>query len=192
MKFKYKKSFVLALSLITSSASALELVKLKQGTIEQIPVSQSIGDDSYNEAIMAARSTEMVNVAKAAAEASRSENQLMQDAINAIFPVATNNMKPLQNQAYHYFNSSITGMPESLAVIGNDPYSLKWLREHREAFKQNNTAIMLVEVKDDREYNKIISIANGLEVIPVPGYALVEDFGLNYYPALVTPTGFGQ
>lgn len=171
------------------------LTELPTGQLKKQTLLEAMGQDRITEAQGVIRSERMSEIAKKAElekHVKGDKQQLMSDALAAIFPVVTPSMKPKNGMTYTKLAKPLEGMTSSLAIIGSDQYSMQWLDANIKRFKRENVTVMLVNVHSDEQYANILERAQGLYVIPVSGQQIHDDTGLNYYPAYLTNLGFGQ
>lgn len=115
--------------------------------------------------------------------------EIEQQLVSAIFPVTTASMS-LKRDAGN--DERALKIPVNLAVIGDDSYSLGWLLANKDELIALRASVMLVNCNSITDYNRIKASVPELDLIPLGGYPLSQEFGLSYYPAPLTPTGIYQ
>lgn len=181
--------------LLITPIYANALTELPVGQLKTQTLVEVMGKDRIAEAQGVIRFDRMSEIAKKAElemHVKGDRQQLMKDALAAIFPVVTPSMKPKNGMTYTKLEKPLEGMTSSLAIIGSDQYSMQWLDANIKRFKRENVTVMLVDVHSDEQYANILERAQGLYVIPVNGQQIHDDTGLDYYPAYLTNLGFGQ
>lgn len=118
-----------------------------------------------------------------------SPEQLESEMIAMMFPVSTASMKLKKGAGNLERDLKI---PINLAVIGSDEYSVAWLKSNKDELVRLRASVMLVECETFAQYQSIKAVAPELDLIPLNGYPLTQEFNLSYYPALLTRTGVYQ
>ncbi|MCV5514021.1 integrating conjugative element protein, partial [Escherichia coli] len=73
-------------------------------------------------------------------------------------------------------------------IIGDDPFSLRWMSEHLEKFKSLNALGLVVNVASADRMELLNKQADGLLLVPVVCDNLMQLLQLNAYPVLITET----
>ncbi|EFH8051134.1 TPA: integrating conjugative element protein [Escherichia coli] len=77
-------------------------------------------------------------------------------------------------------------------IIGDDPFSLRWMSEHLEKFKSLNALGLVVNVASADRMELLNKQADGLLLVPVVCDNLMQLLQLNAYPVLITETEISQ
>ena len=79
-----------------------------------------------------------------------------------------------------------------LFLIGSDPLSVRWLIRHRSQLATLGAIGLIVEVPDEATLNRLVGLAQGLNLMPASGADLADTLGLTHYPILITKDGISQ
>ena len=79
-----------------------------------------------------------------------------------------------------------------LFLIGSDPLSVRWLIQHRSQLATLGAIGLIVEVPDEATLNRLVGLAQGLNLMPASGADLADTLGLTHYPILITKDGISQ
>ncbi|MDD8496629.1 integrating conjugative element protein [Escherichia coli] len=77
-------------------------------------------------------------------------------------------------------------------MIGDDPFSLRWMSEHLEILKSLNTLGLVVNVESVERMEVLQKRADGLLLLPVLCDNFVLMLQLNAYPVLITEMEISQ
>ncbi|NDS15658.1 integrating conjugative element protein, partial [Escherichia coli] len=77
-------------------------------------------------------------------------------------------------------------------IIGDDPFSLRWMSEHLEILKSLNTLGLVVNVESVERMEVLQKRADGLLLLPVICDNFVQMLQLNAYPVLITEMEISQ
>ncbi|WP_318521207.1 PFL_4695 family integrating conjugative element protein [Photobacterium leiognathi] len=190
---KVELSVLLALGLVASfgANAGTELQQLQSGHIATVNISSTLGEGDYQDAMVAAKTVTMADLANEVKKHQLNESQTKDALYNSIFPLHTPSMSVSRNVPYHAFTKEYPFVP-TLAIVGSDPYSIDWLKHNKQRIKTMNAVTILVDANSDHDYQKVLVAANGLEVIPVSAGDLTKDFGIKNYPVLMNKLGYGQ
>lgn len=83
-------------------------------------------------------------------------------------------------------------LPRPLFVIGNDSFSLNWLRTNKQELERFQAAGVLTKVANQQEFEAIQREAAPLLLMPMPADALAAEMGVPGYPIMITGQGFFQ
>ncbi len=159
-------------------------------TITTIEIGQAVGMDGYEKALAQIKQLDVQAMSKRmSAKISQggvSGSQMLSEVEGALFPVSTPSMKPNSKAANELRQTSAM---KPIAVVGNDDYSIAWLKANEQELKRLGALVALVEVEDINEYTSITSQVNSIQVLPLSGYPLHLEFGVTEYPALIMKTG---
>lgn len=70
-------------------------------------------------------------------------------------------------------------------LVGTDEMSIAWLNHNKARLKQINATGLLVNVKNDADYEYFVA-ATGLNLSPISGDAIARKFSIKHYPILIT------
>ena len=77
-------------------------------------------------------------------------------------------------------------------LVGGDPLSLTWLRQHAAGLREMGAAGLAVEVADTEALLQIRAAAPGLTILPVNGNEIAIRLQIEHYPVLITATALEQ
>ncbi len=77
-------------------------------------------------------------------------------------------------------------------LVGGDPQSLTWLRQHAAGLRDMGAAGLAVEVADSESLARIRAVAPGLTILPVNGNEIAIRLQIEHYPVLITATALEQ
>lgn len=77
-------------------------------------------------------------------------------------------------------------------LVGGDPQSLTWLRQHAAGLREMGAAGLAVEVADSESLARIRAAAPGLTILPVNGNEIAIRLQIEHYPVLITATALEQ
>lgn len=105
-----------------------------------------------------------------------------------LLPVVTRNLHPGQQPRLAL---SLPGMTP-LFLIGDDPLSTEWLRQHRDALKTLHATGLVVNVTTLARLNALRTIAPALTLLPVSADDMAKHLPISAYPVLITDKGLEQ
>ena len=191
MKWKIIGGFALAFIFnVAAQASTLIDITGGEGNMPTRPISDAMGGDTYNEALMkfkqAKNTVIAAKIAKQVEKKQMTESEAEAAMTKMVFPVATHSMT-LNPNAKNTIKPTKATQP--IAVVGNDEYSLNWLKENADELKRVHAMIVLVQANDISDLKKVQNISGGNEVLPLDGFPLTQTFGVKEYPAVITKSG---
>ena len=77
-------------------------------------------------------------------------------------------------------------------LVGGDPQSLTWLRQHAVGLREMGAAGLAVEVADTESLARIRAAAPGLTILPVNGNEIAIRLQIEHYPVLISATALEQ
>ena len=105
-----------------------------------------------------------------------------------LLPVITHNLHPGQQPRLAL---SLPGMTP-LFLIGDDPQSTEWLRQHRDTLKTLHATGLVVNVTTLARLNALRTIAPALTLLPVSADDMAKHLPISAYPVLITDKGLEQ
>ena len=105
-----------------------------------------------------------------------------------LLPVITRNLHPGQQPRLAL---NLPGMTP-LFLIGDDPLSTEWLRQHRDALKTLHATGLVVNVVTLARLNVLRTIAPALTLLPVSADDMAKHLPITAYPVLITDKGLTQ
>lgn len=105
-----------------------------------------------------------------------------------LLPVVTHNLHPGQQPRLAL---SLPGMTP-LFLIGDDPLSTEWLRQHRDALKNLHATGLVVNVATLARLNDLRTIDPALTLLPVSADDMAKHLPITAYPVLITDKGLEQ
>lgn len=79
-----------------------------------------------------------------------------------------------------------------LFLLGVDPLSGRWLKQHKEKLLTLHATGLVVNVSTPGQLDNLRQQAPGLTLLPVSGEDLAQRLQLTTYPVLITETGLSQ
>ena len=104
-------------------------------------------------------------------------------------PVSTPSMTPGRVQS-RIINRPYLNQP--IFIVGADPLSIAWLKEHREQLQKHNATGIAVNVQTQQQLEQLRQASGGLAVNPVAGEKIARQLSLSHYPVLVSRTRIEQ
>ena len=105
-----------------------------------------------------------------------------------LLPVVTHNLHPGQQPR---LTLNLPGMTP-LFLIGDDPLSTEWLRQHRDALKTLHSTGLVVHIATLARLNVLRAIAPALTLLPVSADDMAKHLPITAYPVLITDKGLAQ
>lgn len=105
-----------------------------------------------------------------------------------LLPVVTHNLHPGQQPRLAL---NLPGMTP-LFLIGDDPLSTEWLRQHRDALQTLHATGLVVNVATLARLNALRAIAPALTLLPVSADDMAKHLPISAYPVLITDQGLEQ
>ena len=105
-----------------------------------------------------------------------------------LLPVVTHNLHPGQQPRLALNLSGMT----PLFLIGDDPLSTEWLRQHRDALKTLHATGLVVNIATLARLNVLRAIAPALTLLPVSADDMAKHLPITSYPVLITDKGLEQ
>lgn len=105
-----------------------------------------------------------------------------------LLPVITHNLHPGQQPRLAL---NLPGMTQ-LFLIGDDPLSTEWLRQHRGVLKTRHATGLVVNVTTLARLNVLRAIAPALTLLPVSADDMAKHLPITAYPVLITDKGLVQ
>lgn len=116
-------------------------------------------------------------------------SQKKKDPLPFNLPITTPSMQPgkvtVTPKALRY-------LQRPLFLVGADQFSRDWLTEKREQLVSIGAVGLLVEAKDLQEVEVVLSIAEGLRLVPASAEDFATRLGLSHYPILLSKEGWEQ
>jgi integrating conjugative element protein (TIGR03765 family) len=107
---------------------------------------------------------------------------------NWILPISSSRLSPGQITP-HALN--MPGL-QPFFLVGDDPKSLAWLRQHTAELQEMGAAGLAVEVADTEALARIRAAAPGITILPVNGNDIATRLQIEHYPVLITATSLEQ
>ncbi|EKE2802715.1 integrating conjugative element protein [Salmonella enterica subsp. enterica serovar Hato] len=105
-----------------------------------------------------------------------------------LLPVITHTLHPGQQPRLAL---NLPGMTP-LFLIGDDPLSTEWLRQHRDTLKTLHATGLVVNVTTLARLNALRTIAPALTLLPVSADDMAKHLPITAYPVLITDKGLEQ
>ncbi|NIB44038.1 integrating conjugative element protein [Pseudomaricurvus alkylphenolicus] len=84
------------------------------------------------------------------------------------------------------------GIPRPFFLVGSDPLSEQWLRQHRAKLIEIGAVGMLVQADNAEDVRRMASVGQGLRITLGSGSDVAKSLGLTQYPVLITTKGLEQ
>ncbi|NKB65226.1 MAG: integrating conjugative element protein [Gammaproteobacteria bacterium] len=84
------------------------------------------------------------------------------------------------------------GNPRPFFWVGSDPFSVQWLKTHRETLKSLGAVGLLVQAETEADVRRVANAAQGLSITLGSGSDLAAALGIHHYPVLITRDGIRQ
>lgn len=109
--------------------------------------------------------------------------------VEDLLPITTPEMSP-GPVAARVLNASGTAPPNAagarpLFLIGADPFSRRWLAQHRVRLKELGAVGMLVQADTPEDLQAVNHVAEGLRIMPASGTEIARLYALKHYPVLI-------
>ncbi len=105
-----------------------------------------------------------------------------------LLPVITHNLHPGQQPRLAL---NLPGMTP-LFLIGDDPQSTEWLRQHQDVLKTLHATGLVVNVTTLARLNALRGIVPELTLLPVSADDMAKHLPITAYPVLITDKGLEQ
>ncbi|WP_288878510.1 integrating conjugative element protein [uncultured Citrobacter sp.] len=105
-----------------------------------------------------------------------------------LLPVITHNLHPGQQPRLAL---NLPGMTP-LFLIGDDPQSTEWLRQHQDVLKTLHATGLVVNVTTLARLNALRGIVPELTLLPVSADDMAKHLPITAYPVLITNKGLAQ
>lgn len=105
-----------------------------------------------------------------------------------ILPVRSSHLSP------GHITSRALKMPglRPFFLVGEDPQSLAWLRQHATELQEMGAVGLAVEVTNPEGLARIRAAAPGITILPVNGNDIASRLKIEHYPVLITATSLEQ
>lgn len=108
--------------------------------------------------------------------------------IQALLPIHSPGLSPgkVRARAHH------RRFARPFFLMGSDPASRQWLRQHRDRLKTIGAVGMLVQAETRADLQAIASLSGGLPIMPASAADIATALNLTHYPVLITAQGIEQ
>jgi integrating conjugative element protein (TIGR03765 family) len=109
-------------------------------------------------------------------------------------PVTSPGLEPgrLTRDASPEVRERLRFLSRPLCLVGADDWSLQWLDAHSAALRAAGAVCLAVEVPDERAWEQLVAVAQGVPIVLASGADLAETLRLRVYPVLITRDGLEQ
>ena len=83
-------------------------------------------------------------------------------------------------------------MGTSIALIGYDKASVKWLKLKKKQLQAQGTVIMMVNVRTELQFKKIQAFLPNNQILAMSGDDVARQLNIRHYPVLITSKGVEQ
>lgn len=104
-------------------------------------------------------------------------------------PIVTESMKP---GLVTVTPKDLRYLHQPLFLVGSDPASKMWLAEKREHLIKIGAVGLLIQANDLNDIENMLTIANGLRLVPASAQGFAERLNLTFYPVLLSKQGWEQ
>ncbi|WHS57676.1 integrating conjugative element protein [Pseudomonas sp. G2-4] len=107
---------------------------------------------------------------------------------NWILPISSSRLSPGQITPRALIMAGL----QPFFLVGDDPQSLAWLRQHAAELQEMGAAGLAVEVANTEALARIRAAAPGITILPVNGNDIATRLQIEHYPVLITATSLEQ
>lgn len=100
-----------------------------------------------------------------------------------LYPVVSQRLQPGRFKSFKINRPNII---QPLCLLGTDRFSYDWFRSYMELIKSSGAVCMLVSANSEADLNAYLKLQSGVPIYPASGDDVAEDFGVKYYPALIS------
>lgn len=119
-----------------------------------------------------------------------SSDQVAQYALKNRLPIVSKLLSPGRVKAKKWQRQAF--MATTIALIGYDRASLKWLKLKKQQLQAQGAMIMMVNVKTEQQFQQIQAFLPKNQVVAMSGDDVARQLNLKHYPALITSRGVQQ
>ena len=116
--------------------------------------------------------------------------QVAQYALKNRLPIQSKLLTPGRVKARKWQRQAFMGT--SIALIGYDKASVKWLKRKKKQLQAQTTVIMLVNVKTEQQFKKIQAFLPSNQILAMSGDDVARQLNIRHYPVLITSKGIEQ
>ncbi len=106
------------------------------------------------------------------------------------FPIKSRLLKPGKLRSHHWRSAKF--MSTQIAMLGYDRLSVQWLQKNKKKLEQQKVIIMVVNVKTQKQFNKIKAFLPDNQVMAMSGDDVAQQLQIKYYPVLINARGIEQ
>ena len=117
-------------------------------------------------------------------------NQVTQHALKNRLPIVSKLLTPGRVKSRQWKRQAFMGT--TIALIGYDKASVKWLRLKKKQLQTQGTVIMMVNVKTEQQFKKVQTFLPQNQILAMPGDDVARQLNLKHYPVLITSKGVSQ
>ena len=116
--------------------------------------------------------------------------QVEQYALKNRLPIQSKLLTPGRVKAQKWQQQAFMGT--SIALVGYDKTSVKWIKLKKKQLQKQGTVIMLVNVKTEQQVKKIQAFLPGNQILAMSGDDVARQLKIRHYPVLITSKGVEQ
>ena len=117
-------------------------------------------------------------------------SQVTQHALKNRLPIVSKLLTPGRVKSRKWKRQAFMGT--TIALVGYDKASVKWLRLKKKQLRTQETVIMMVNVKTEQQFKKIQAFLPQNQVLAMPGDDVARQLNLKHYPVLISSSGVTQ
>jgi integrating conjugative element protein (TIGR03765 family) len=135
------------------------------------------------------KEAELIRVKKEiAAGMKKPSNEIKAAVEKGYFPYSSSEIK-LSTLYKKNIRRDIPQLEHNIFVIGNDKYSLDWLKQNKDELMRFGASGIMTKATSRKEFIKFSKIARPLSIIPLEADFIKSKFGVTHYPVLITNKG---
>ena len=119
-----------------------------------------------------------------------SSAQVAQYALKNRLPIVSQLLSPGRVQSRKWQRQAFMGT--TIALIGYDKASIKWLKLKKAQLQSQGTVIMVVNVNTEQQFKKLQTFLPKNQVLAMSGDEVARQLNLTHYPVLITSSGVSQ
>jgi len=116
--------------------------------------------------------------------------QVEQYALKNRLPIQSKLLSPGRVKARKWQQQAFMGT--SIALIGYDKASVKWLKLKKKQLQEQSTVIMIVNVRTEQQVKKIQAFLPNNQIEAMSGDDVARQLNIRHYPVLITSKGVEQ
>ena len=119
-----------------------------------------------------------------------SSEQVAQYTLKKRLPIQSKLLSPGRVKSRKWQHQAFMGT--TIALIGYDKTSIKWLKLKKKKLQAQGTVIMMVNVKTEQQLKKVQAFLPKNQVLAMSGDDVARQLNLKHYPVLISANGVEQ